>query len=239
IMSRNHGLLALTTAVLFLNGTLADEPTPKADGAGKPPWQRLLQGDDAKKAQQLQQQIDQHWEAAEFEQALKASEELLALRQKVQGADHWQAVNAVWLRKALQIILKLEAADQRAMAKIPALEREAETLKGRGRYREEQPLREQVLEITGKLLGEENRHTATSYGDLGNNQHAQGKYAEAEPNLNKALELSRKLLGEEHPDTAQSYDNLAANQSAQGKYAEAERNFHKTLGPTRRLMGEG
>src|SRR5262245_19353850 len=113
-MSRQNGVLALTAAVLFLSGTLADQPAPKAEGANKPPWQRLLQGDDAKKAQLLQQQIDQHWVAAEFDAALKAASELVALRQKVQGADHWQAVNADWLRKAFQIILTREVTDQKA-----------------------------------------------------------------------------------------------------------------------------
>jgi hypothetical protein len=151
--------------VLLLRGVQADEPK-KLEGAGKPPWQRLLQGDDATKAQQLQQQIDKHWEAAEFDQALKAAAELLALRQNVQGADHWEAVNADWLRKPFQIALTRQAAEQQALAKLLAFGREAETLRSRGRYREEQPLLEQILNISRQVLGEEHSDTATSYAHL-------------------------------------------------------------------------
>jgi CHAT domain-containing protein/Tfp pilus assembly protein PilF len=222
---------------LLLSGTQADEPPAKAEGAGKPPWQRLLQGDDAKKAQRLQQQITQYSEAAEFDAALKAAEELLALRQKIQGTDHWQAVITDWQRKEFQIILKREAADQKTMAKISALAREADTLRSRGRYREEQPLREQVLNCSRQLLGEEHPLSATSYHNLAANQHAQGKNAEAELNVLKALDLHCRLLGEEYPNTAASYTLLARCQNAQGNYAEAEQNSLKALDLYRKLWG--
>jgi serine/threonine protein kinase/Flp pilus assembly protein TadD len=191
-----------------------------------------------KKVGQLEQQIDQHWEVGEFEQALKAAEELAALWQTVQGADHWQAVDAHWQRKTLQSILQQEEALQRAMARVKALEREADTLASLGRTREEQPLREQVLNIHRKLLGEDNPLTAASYYNLAGNQYARGRYAEAEGSYQRALELRRKLLGEEHPDTATSYNNLALDQYAQSKYAEAEQNLHKALEMRRRLLGE-
>jgi hypothetical protein len=63
------------------------------------------------------------------------------------------------------------------------------------------------------VLGEEHHHTATCYGNLALNQHAQGKYAQAEEGDKKALAIDRKVLGEEHPDTATCYNNLALNQT--------------------------
>jgi tetratricopeptide (TPR) repeat protein len=237
-MTRHNGVWALAGLLLLLSGTQADEPSAKAEGADKPPWQRLLQGEDAKKAQQLEEQIDQHWEAAEFDQALKAAEELMTLRRRVQGADHWETVDASWQRKAIQTILKLEAADRRAMAKIPSLQREADSLRSRGRSREEQPLRQQILDTTRRLLGEEHPDTANSYGHLAGSQNAQGNYTAAESNLQKALDLCRKLLGEEHPVTCACYNNLALNQRDQGMYAEAEGNFKKALDLCRKLRGE-
>src|SRR5438552_2496086 len=132
-MSRLSGVLTFAAIALLLGGTLADEPAPKVEGGGKPPWQRLLQGEDDRKADQLQQQINRHWEAADFDAALKAAAELAALRRRLQGADHWEAVNAEWQRKAFQTIVKREAADQRAMAKVPALGREADNVRSQGR----------------------------------------------------------------------------------------------------------
>jgi hypothetical protein len=168
-MSRHGVVLGLATVVLLLGNTRADEPK-KTEGAGKPPWQRLLQGDEAKLAEQLQQKIDKHLEAAEFEAALKATEELLTLGQKGQGADHWNAVDADWQRKKFQIILTREVAEQKAMVKVPALVREAEVAKAMGRFREEQTLRERLLETYRKLLGEEYPDTAASYNELAVNK---------------------------------------------------------------------
>jgi tetratricopeptide (TPR) repeat protein len=236
-MSRHSGVFALV-GVLLLGGTQADEPAPKAEAADKPPWQRLLQGEDARKAEQLQQQIDRHWEAADFDAALRAADELATLRQKVQGADHWQAVSADWMRKAFQTILKRDVADQKAMATVPALMREADTLRSHGRDREEQPLREAILKIERQLLGEEHPNTALSYDRLAVSLDKQGKHAEAERHFLQALELRRKLLGEEHPHTALSYNNLAASQNALGKYTEAERHVLKALELQRQLQGE-
>ncbi len=62
--------------------------------AVKPPWQRYLQGEDAKKAAEQEKQLTQLQEAGKFEEALKVAEALAALRQKMQGGDHWQAVDA-------------------------------------------------------------------------------------------------------------------------------------------------
>jgi tetratricopeptide (TPR) repeat protein len=230
-------MLALAGLVLLLSGAQADEPK-ESEGAGKPPWQRLLQGKDTNKAQQLQQQINKHWEAAEFDAALKAAEELATLRQQVQGADHWQAVDADWQRKTIRALLKREAANQKLMAKIPALVREAEILSSRGRYREAQPLREEILKIARQVMGEEYPDTALCYSNLAANHNAQGQYTDAERNLQKALDLYRKLLGEEHPSTAGCYNNLASNQQAVGNYVEAERNIGKALGLFRQLLGE-
>src|SRR4051812_4678316 len=83
--------------------------------SSKQPWERL-QGEDERKANQIQQQIDTHWEASDFEQALKRAKELLALRQKVQGAGHWETINARWRINAIQNVLKQPLTVRREMA---------------------------------------------------------------------------------------------------------------------------
>src|SRR5690349_6292085 len=77
------------TAVGFV--VLAQEPKPAE--SKKPQWQRLLTGDDAKTAEKLQQQINKSQAADDYAAAIKAAEELLVLRTKVQGGDHYETVN--------------------------------------------------------------------------------------------------------------------------------------------------
>ena len=219
-------LLALAVG---LSARSADRPANEP-AAALPPWQRLLRGEEARRAKQLQEQVDRHWAAADFEQALKPAQELAALRGQVQGPDHWGAVNARWKVKALERIRQQGAAQQKNMAHVPALERQASALEAKGRARDAVPLRQQILDACRKLLGEDHPDTATGYNNLAVNQNAQGKYAEAEAQLTgRPWTCDRKLLGEEHPDTAASYNNLAVNLNAQGKYAEAEPSYQKAL----------
>ena len=51
----NRSILTLTVASLVLIGTHADEPKGKTDV--KPPYERLLQGEDAKKAAEAHQKV--------------------------------------------------------------------------------------------------------------------------------------------------------------------------------------
>src|SRR6516225_7198014 len=97
-------LLALLGLSLALVALAADS---------KPPWQRLLSGDDAKKAASLQQRIEELENGDQYAEAIKRSEELLALRTKVQGAEHWQTVDQKWAWTALKKVAALPA-EQRA-----------------------------------------------------------------------------------------------------------------------------
>src|SRR5262249_37194434 len=120
-----------------------------------PPWQSLLKGEDAKKAAELQKEIDQHWEAAKFEEARKAAEALAELRNRAQGADHWEAVNANCQVKAIRSIMTKGADLQKEIAGTPAVQRQAETHVAKERYRDAQPLLETILMIHRKVLGDE------------------------------------------------------------------------------------
>src|SRR5262249_9527623 len=77
---------------LFLTfGVRADDSKSKADT--KPQWQPLLIGEDAKKAADLEKQIGELANADRYPEAIRAGEELLTLRTKGQGTDHWETVN--------------------------------------------------------------------------------------------------------------------------------------------------
>src|SRR4051812_2845692 len=77
---------------LALAGPLPDMlPAEKPGGL---PYQRLLQGDEARRAADLEKQVDERERAGKFAEALAPVEELLKLRRNVQGDRHWQTVDA-------------------------------------------------------------------------------------------------------------------------------------------------
>jgi tetratricopeptide (TPR) repeat protein len=211
----------------------ADEPPHE-----KPPSQRLLQGDDARKAESLEGRLQELQAAGKFEAALAVAEELAALRTRVQGADHWQAVDARYTAEAVRKASRTEKDDRTEYAASFSSQRQAYALDGRGRYREAQPLFEKVLAVRRKVLGEEHPHTATCHDNLAATLDEQGHYREAAEGYRKALAIRRKVLGEEHPDTATSYSNVAFNLKAQGRSREAEAGLDKALAIRRKVLGE-
>jgi tetratricopeptide (TPR) repeat protein len=215
----------------------AEEPAKKSESV-KPPWQRLLQGEDAKKAEEQEKKLVQLQEAGQFTEALKVAQALADLRAKVQGADHWEAVNARFDVETIRRVLKANKEEQQSYGHTFGMQREAEALVAKGRYREAQSLFEQVLSICLKVLGEQYPNTATSYHNLSVTLNFQGKSREAEVNSRKALAIKLRVLGAKHPDTAFSYNSLGLSLNAQGKYKEAEECYRKALAIERKVLGE-
>src|SRR5205823_3253752 len=85
-------------ALLLAAGLLA-----AADKAAeKLPWQRELKGEEAKKATALEQQIGKLQAAGKSAEAVPFAEEIVQLRTRVQGSDHWQTADARWQLQALR-----------------------------------------------------------------------------------------------------------------------------------------
>jgi tetratricopeptide (TPR) repeat protein len=227
------GVLALSASVAGA-WVCAQDNKPDA----RPIWQRVLGPQDIQKASRLAQQMSRGVEEQKWDQAVQGAERLCRLREQVQGADHWQAVD---IRFELQTLRRLAGGPPEGRQEYARAWRqtgEAETLEQNGQVRSALSLRQEVLDNYRKLLGEEHPHTASAYTSLALNQYTQGKYAAAEVGFFKALDLRRKLLGGDHPYTASAYSNLALNQNALGKYPEAEQGFLMALELRRKLLGE-
>ncbi|NJM70582.1 MAG: tetratricopeptide repeat protein [Scytonema sp. RU_4_4] len=106
-----------------------------------------------------------------------------------------------------------------------------------GRYSEAEPLCQQALELSKRLLGEQHPNVADSLHNLAGLYRSQGRYTEAEPLYQQALELGRRLLGDEHPSVATSLNNLAGLYYSQGRYAEAEPLYLQALNMRERILG--
>jgi tetratricopeptide (TPR) repeat protein len=215
----------------------ADEPA-RDTPVRKPPWQRLQQGEEARQTGLQEKKLAQLLEAGNFAEALPLAEALARRRSELQGTDHWQAADARWEVETLRRVLRQGEQAQNDLARSYAQERHAETQRAKSRYRDAQPLLEQLLATRRKVLGEDHPHTAGGYSSVADNLYQQGRYAEAAEGFAKALAIHRKLLGDDHPHTATSYNNLAYTLNAQGRYAEAAQGYAKGLAIRRQVLGE-
>ena len=80
-------VLAVSAATVLAQDPTANAPQP-------PPWQRVLKGDEAKRVEALEKSIQDLEKKGQFAEAIAPAREVLAIRGRVQGEDHWETVNA-------------------------------------------------------------------------------------------------------------------------------------------------
>jgi len=233
-MLRMHPVTLLGMALTVV--AQGDDPKPGTEP--KPQWQRLLTGADARKAADLEKRITELEAGDNYAEAIRQREELLALRTRGQGAEHWQSVNEKWALTTTTKVAALPAEKRAGWRKAVQGAVAARPLQQQAQYGKALALWQEALKWCRDVLGEDHPHTSASYNHLASILNAQGKYAEAAPLYQKALANARKALGEEHPDTATSYNNVAYNLKAQGKYGEAGPLYQKALDIRRKILGE-
>jgi tetratricopeptide (TPR) repeat protein len=230
---------ALAAGLALFAGTVlaAWEPAGEPPAAA-PPWQRLLQAEDERKAAELGKRLESLQEGGKFDEALGVARELEQLRSRVQGADHYEAADARWRVEALRRVSAKDEAVRRDYAAAASWQREADALLGKGQYPQAQPLLDKVLQARRTALGEDHPETAAASDNAAANLQRQGRYQEVEDGLRTALEVTRRTLGEQHPQTGHVYNTLAVCRLGQGHYREAEGDFQKSLDIIRRTLGE-
>jgi tetratricopeptide (TPR) repeat protein len=225
-------------ALMCLTVPLPGQFQPSTKEEAKPPWQRLLAGQDARKAQQLQEKAGRAMVEDRFADAAEAAGQLLDLRQRVQGKDHWETIETRVHLETFRKLADLPVGGRKAFLQSIRLEQQAGELEGKGQYQRAEPLRQECLDIVGKLLGDDHPVTAKGYNNLAEVHKFLGKYDLAEKGFAKALDIASIALGDNHPNTATSYTNLADVHRAQGKYELAEKGHAKALDIFRKTLGD-
>ena len=172
---------------------------PQAKATPKPPWQCLLTGADARQAAALDKRIVEREKADRYPEAVSAAEELLALRTRAQGPDHWEAANARWTLAGLRKVAALSEQKRLGWRKAAQAAAEAGRLEQQARYAKALPLRQQHLTWCREVLGEDHPETATSYNNLAVNLNAQGNSTAAGPLFQKALAIRQRLVETQSP----------------------------------------
>jgi tetratricopeptide (TPR) repeat protein len=237
-MSRKF-LASLPALLILIIASAVSGQTPAPSTTPPPaPGLRKLTGDDERRAQQLDEQIDQALKQDRWKDAIARAEELVALRGRVQGPKHFETVNEEWRLKAMRRLDPMPKEDRLAYQSASTMTEQGDTLDDQGKYAAAQPLLEKALEIRRRLLSDDHPDTALSYGNVAGNLHSQGKYAQAERLFEKALQIDCRLLTDDHPRTASAYSWLAATLYEQGKYAQAQPLYTRALEIDRRLLSD-
>ncbi|NEQ47486.1 MAG: tetratricopeptide repeat protein [Leptolyngbya sp. SIOISBB] len=163
-------------------------------------------------AAKISQQVDDLYEAEEYQDAIPLAEEVLAIHRNHLGENHPDLTTS--------------------------LNNLAELYRLQELYDKAGPLHREALAIRREHFGERHLKVAQSLNNLAVLYDDQQLYDQAEPLYQESLAIRRALLEESHPLVIQSLENLAGLYLDQGRYKEAEPLYQQSLAIKRRL-GEG
>ncbi|MFN9133575.1 MAG: tetratricopeptide repeat protein, partial [Phycisphaerales bacterium] len=106
-----------------------------------------------------------------------------------------------------------------------------------GRGREALPLLERAVEVSGRVMPEDDAERVTALHNLGTALKDYGQLARGIPLLREALALRERIHGPEHPFTLYTMNNLGAALHRDGKTDEAETLLRLTLERREKILG--
>jgi CHAT domain-containing protein/Tfp pilus assembly protein PilF len=204
-------------------------------------------------AQKLHQESIKLLRARKYDEAIRSSEQALAVREKVLGADHHEVASVIKLqgnaflykvdyakaetlyKRALTIWEKALGPEHPQVASI--LNNLAVLYWKKGDYAKPEALHRRALAIRERELGAEHPDVAYTLDNLAILYKDKGDYANAEPLYERALAILEKVLGPEHPGIAATVDNLAVLNSVKGNYARAELLHRRALAILEKALG--
>ncbi len=227
--------------VILASTSAAAPPAKDAEPAGlleKPQWQRLLTGEDAQTVERLEKKLGNLENTGRFAAAIAPAKQVLAIRKRRQGTDHWETVNARIKAETCERGADLLDPDRAELAAATRRFGEADQLSGEQRYREAESRYRDARKTYLHLLGKDHPATALCSNNLAFCLNAQGKYDEAMGLYQEAIAIDLEKLGEDHPATAMCFNNIGENWNSQGKYLEAEPHLRRSLATIRRVQGD-
>jgi hypothetical protein len=102
----------------------------------------------------------------DFPAARTARQEVLAIKRKLLGADHWQVTDARIALDDVELLARMEPADRRRLAETGPLNEREHQLYQQGKTNEAIPLAQQAAEIYKQVLGERHPVYASSLNNL-------------------------------------------------------------------------
>jgi CHAT domain-containing protein/tetratricopeptide (TPR) repeat protein len=196
----------------------------------------LGDGTTAGVAEALARLAELHELGGVWAKALERRKEALAVRQRVDGKDHWRTADA---RLALAFAGKVAGFGKADQAKIRAAlrkEQEAARLEAQRKYAEAERAALDALETYRVLVGPETVEVARTWYRIGRARPLRNDVRGAKEANEQALAIFRKALPPGHPTIAVSLNNLGNMQAELGDYAQSRANYEEALAIERRAL---
>lgn len=224
-------LVLLGVVPLGVAGQAPKAPNPT------PQWQRYLRGEDARRAEALAKELADAMRAGKRDEARKTAEAIVALRTRLQGADHWQVRNA---RLDLEAMTEPpRTAEQNETAgKAKALFEKVLTLYKQGQPADAVATAAEVVRLFKQVYGDRDVMVCKLLLDLTQLHRTMGQYAAAEPLAREAATVHKAVYGPRHPSTATALNELANLYVTQARTAEAEPLYWEALAIYREIVGD-
>src|SRR5262245_47196541 len=107
-----HRTIEMAAGLIMACALAVAAGEPHATSKVKPQYERLLQGDDAKLAEELTKQSALAGAADKYDEAVTHCERLLVIRVTEQGTDHWQTIDEQWVLDRLKKLRALPPFDR-------------------------------------------------------------------------------------------------------------------------------
>jgi tetratricopeptide (TPR) repeat protein len=191
-----------------------------------------------KRLAQMNARLNQLNTAGKYAEALALVREMHALREKVQGKQHWETLNVFHEIDLCRRRADLAADKQPVLAAVMRLRAEARGLEERGDDRAAAQACLKALQLCRTALGEKHPDVGIECFDLAALLNRQARYDDALGLAENALAIWRDVLGAKHPNTARGLDGVGAILVGQGKYADAHARYQQALDIRRAALGE-
>jgi tetratricopeptide (TPR) repeat protein len=197
-----------------------------------------LSGADAERVDELERKSGECESRDDLPGAIKAAAEVVALRTRLQGEDHWQTRTA---RRQVETLKKMAAFTAEQKSEFAAARKQLQdgnSLATQGQFAEAQKAYEKALVGYCRLLGANNLHTSVVANNLGRCLQLQSQFGPAESAFRDALAGARESIGADHPETVKVCTNLATTLQSLGQLTVAEVMLRDVLAANRRLLGD-
>jgi len=176
-------------------------------------------------------------EPSEYSELILLAEEILQIRERHQGAQWWETIDARWQLATLHSWQNLSALAKGNLMNSRNLLRGVESHYSKGQYDHALDLGQQALALGESALGHTHPYVSRILNNLAVLYREQGKYDEALAYHERALTSKEIALGPAHPSMATTLGNLAGLYDELGQVKVALLLYKRSLAISQAALG--
>jgi CHAT domain-containing protein/tetratricopeptide (TPR) repeat protein len=180
-------------------------------------------------AEALSRLAELHELRGDWARALARRQEALAVRERVDGMDHWRTADARLAVAFAEKVGGLAAADRARVQTALRKEQETAQLQAQGKNAEAERLGLEVLEAYRSVVGPGTAEAARVWHAIGRARMGRSDLLGGKEANERAVAIRRLALPKDHPDLGRSLNNLALADVKLGNFSQARRALEEAV----------